>query len=149
MQSYRRAVNSGRAQLVSATEMEKQFENTEHMIIMYGQVGSLEHEWQTVSFFGGRYELTMSVRVGLNTKGDSISVIEAEPTFLLTVCREIRDGGADYHSSRQHSFGLAKWKEFKQSGYDMRILDPKFDKSELPGFDEYAEEWQRNRRVWR
>jgi len=58
---YRTAVRSGRAVIAPVMEMEKQFSNTEHMLIMYGGTGSGKHEWQTVSFFGGRYELTMSV----------------------------------------------------------------------------------------
>ena len=49
---YRSAVRSGRSVIAPAIEMEKQFSNTEHMLIMYGGTGSNKHEWQTVSFFG-------------------------------------------------------------------------------------------------
>ena len=130
--------------------MEKQFENTEHLIIMYGRFNSLEHEWQTVSFFGGRYELTMSTKITLNSEGDTVALIDKKTTFMFNVCKEITTkGGASYDVSRALTFDSAKWEEFRQSGYDINILDPKFDKSELPGFEEYAEEWQRNRRVWR
>lgn len=152
LQAYRRAINSGRAQLVAAAEMEKQFAKTEHMIIMYGQFDR-EYEWQTVSFFGGRYELSMSTTISLSPDGDTVSLIDqAKTTFYLNVVKELHGPnfeGATYHGSRALTFDFAKWEEFRQSGYDIRILDPEFDGSELPGFQEHAEASQKSRRVWR
>ncbi len=69
MQEYRAAVRSGRPLIASAMEMEKQFSKTEHMLIQYGASRNTAHEWQTVSFFGGRYTLTMSTSVGERQKG--------------------------------------------------------------------------------
>jgi hypothetical protein len=150
MTAYRKAIQSGRKILTEAAEMESQFANTEHMIIMYGEIGSLEHEWQTVSFFGGRYELTMSVNVVLSSNGDSVSTNDTGPKFFLTACKKINaTGGASMDSSRQLEFDVAKWREFKASGFDILLLDPKYDGSALPDFEEYANDWQQSRRVWR
>ena len=147
---YRSAVRSGRSVIAPAIEMEKQFSNTEHMLIMYGGTGSNKHEWQTVSFFGGRYVLTLSVNVILSSDGSKIVKADEEPKFILWVCQEIHEGGgASYDSSRGQEFGLQKWNEFRDSGFDLKNLDPAYDGSTLPDFDAYADSWQQNRKVWR
>ena len=151
MQEYRAAVRSGRPLIASAMEMEKQFSKTEHMLIQYGASRNTAHEWQTVSFFGGRYTLTMSTSVVLSPDGARIISVSESPTFVLWVCESIRaDGsGASFDSSRERKFGLETWEKFKASGFDLKILDPAYDGSVLNHFDEYADGWQENRRVWR
>lgn len=150
MAEYRTAVRSGRSLIAPCMEMEKQFSNTEHMIIMYGGTGSPKHEWQTVSFFEGKYNLTMSMTVTLSADGARIISTDEEPVFLLTVCEKIiATGGAILDGSREQKFELKKWQAFKASGFDLTVLDPAYDGSTLPGFDEYANDWQKNRRVWR
>ena len=150
MQEYRAAVRSGRSLIAPALEMEKQFPDTEHMLIMYGSTGS-KHEWQTVSFFGGRYVLTMSVDVFLNSNGTSILRVDDNPRFSMSVYRSIEAKGdsAAVDQSRGNEFSIDKWLEFKESGFDIKVLDPAYDGSVLPYFKEYANTWQENRRVWR
>ncbi len=149
--AYRTAVRSGRSLIAPAMEMEKQFSNTEHMLIMYGGTVSTEHEWQTVSFFGGRYELTMSTHVVLTSDGTRVISATDSPTFVLWVCESIRAdaSGASFDSSRERKFGLETWNKFKESGFDPKVLDPAYDGSVLPHFDEYANGWQESRRIWR
>ncbi len=148
--AYRTAVSSGRSLIAPAIEMEKQFADTEHMLIMYGATGS-KHEWQTVSFFGGRYELTMSVDVFLHSNGTSVLRVDDNPRFSLSVYRSIEANGhrAAVDKSRGTEFSIDKWLAFKESGFDLKILDPAYDGSVLPYFKEYANTWQENRRVWR
>ena len=149
--AYRTAVRSGRPLIAPAMEMEKQFSNTEHMIIMYGGTGTVEHEWQTVAFFGGRYELTMSVNVILSSDGKKILKVVEEPKFYLSVCQKILDGGggATYIEARYQHFGLKKWNEFRDSGFDLNTLDPAHDGSTLSSFDTFADIVQQSRKVWR
>jgi hypothetical protein len=151
MTSYRSAILSGRALIKPALEIETQFPKTEHMIIMFGATGSDEHEWQTVSFFGGRYELTMTVNVILSSDGTKILKVVGEPTFYLSVCQKILDdgGGATYIGSRYQKFGLQKWNEFRDSEFDLKTLDPAHDGSTLPNFDAFADIVQQSRKVWR
>ncbi len=148
---YRTAVRSGRAVIAPAIEMEKQFSNTEHMLIMYGGTGSSKHEWQTVSFFAGRYELTMSVDVFLNSDGSSILRVDDKPRFSLSVYQSIGAQGdsATADKSRGSEFSIDKWQAFKESGFDIKILDPAYDGSILPFFEQHADSWQKNRRIWR
>ena len=148
--AYRSAVRSGRSLIGPALDMEKQFSDTEHMLIMYGATGS-KHEWQTVSFFGGRYELTMSVDVFLNSNGTSVLRVDDNPRFSMSVYRSIEAKGdsAAVDKSRGTEFTIDKWLAFKESGFDLKILDPAYDGSVLPYFKEYANTWQENRRVWR
>ena len=148
--AYRTAVWSGRSLIAPAIEMEKQFADTEHMLIMYGATGS-KHEWQTVSFFGGRYELTMSVDVFLNSNGTSVLRVDDNPRFSMSVYRSIEAKGdsAAVDKSRGTEFTIDKWLAFKESGFDLKILDPAYDGSVLPYFKEYANTWQESRRVWR
>ncbi len=82
--SYRSAIRSGRKIIAPALAMEKQFPKTEHMLIMYGGTGSAQHEWQTVSYFGGRYELTMTVDVLLSDDGKTIENVIQEPHLTST-----------------------------------------------------------------
>ncbi len=150
MAAYRSAIGSGRVKLSAALEMEQQFPKTEHMLIMYGGTGSEQHEWQTVSFFGGRYELTMTVNVILSADGKSIVSVAGEPKFYLWVYKHVvADGGGSFFSEREQKFGQEKWKHFRDSGFDPKVLDPQHDGSELPHFDENADRWQESRRVWR
>ena len=151
MKDYRTAVRSGRSLIAPALEMEKQFPKTEHMLIMYGGTGSTQHEWQTVAFFGGRYELTMTVNVILSSDGKKILKVDGEPKFYLSVCQKILDdgGGATYIGSRDQQFGLQKWNEFRDSGFALNTLDPAHDGSTLPSFDAFADIVQQNRKVWR
>ena len=150
MTSYRSAIRSGRALIKPALEIETQFPKTEHMIIMYGAVGSDEHEWQTVSFFGGRYQLTMSQQVLLSPDGENVLKLIGDPTFHLWVCREVTaDGKGTYYGSRQQTFGTDKWNSFRDSQFDLKCIDPKSDGSVLQDFDAYADQWQASRKVWR
>lgn len=148
---YRSAVRSGRPLIAQAIEMEKQFPKTEHMLIMYGGTGSAQHEWQTVAFFGGRYELTMTVNVILSSNGKRILRVVGEPMFYLSVCQKIHDdsGGASYIGSRYQEFGLQRWNEFRDSEFDVKTLDPAHDGSTLPNFDTFADIVQQSRKVWR
>ncbi len=150
MNAYRSAIGSGRVKLSAALEMEQQFPKTEHILIMYGGTGSEQHEWQTVSYFGGRYELTMTVNVILSADGKTIARVAGEPKFFLSVCGEVTaDGGATYLGARYQTFGIDKWNEFRDSEFDLNFLDPGHDGSMLPRFDEFADSVQQSRRVWR
>jgi len=131
-------------------EMEKQFTKTEHMLIMYGGTGSTQHEWQTVSFFGGRYELTMTVDVMLSDDGKTVETVIREPIFYLNVCSKISDSGTClYQGSRQQEFGIDKWNQFRDSGFDLKTLDPQYDGRVLKNFDAFADECQQSRKIWR
>jgi hypothetical protein len=148
MTSYRSAIRSGRALIKPALEIETQFPKTEHMIIMYGAVGSDEHEWQTVSFFGGRYQLTMSQQVLLSPDGTKILKVIGAPVFYLLKCESVTaDGGASY--TGKLSLDFDKWNAFRESRFDMRIIDPDWDGSVLEDFDAFADSVQASRKIWR
>lgn len=150
MASYRSAIRSGRAGIKPALEIETQFPKTEHMIIMYGATGSDQHEWQTVSFFGGRYQLTMTQQVILNSEGEKVLKLIGEPTFHLWVCKEVTaDGAGTFYAARAQTFGIDKWNSFRDSRFDLKSIDPKSDGSVLKDFDAYADQWQASRKVWR
>ena len=148
--SYRSAIQSGRKIIAPALEMEKQFPKTEHMLIMYGGTGSAQHEWQTVSYFGGRYELTMTVDVMLSDDGKTVETVIREPTFDLNVCSKISsDLGCLYQGSKHQEFGIDKWNQLRDSGFDLKIMDSQFDGSVLKNFDAFADTVQQSRKIWR
>lgn len=148
--SYRSAIRSGRKIIAPALEMEKQFPKTEHMLIMYGGTGSAQHEWQTVSFFGGRYELTMTVDVLPSDDGKTIENVIQEPTFLLNVCGKISsDLGCSYQSSREQRFGVDKWNQFRDSGFDLKTMDAQYDGTVVKNFEAFADTVQQSRKIWR
>ena len=148
--SYRSAIRPGRKIIAPALEREKQFTKTEHMLIMYGGTGSAQHEWQTVSYLGGRCELTMFVDVMLSDDGKTVETVSREPTFDLNVCSKISDSGAcSYQGSRHQKFGLDKWNQFRDSGFDLKIMDPHYDGSVLKNFEPFADTVQQSRKIWR
>lgn len=148
LESYRSAIRAGRATIKLALEMETKFPRTEHMIIMYGAVGSDEHEWQTVSFFGGRYQLTMAQSVILSSDGTRIRKVIGEPVFYLLKCESVTaDGGASY--TGKLSLDRDKWNAFRESNFDMKIIDPDWDGSVLEDFDAFADSVQASRKIWR
>ena len=149
--TYINAVKSGRTQIPSAIDMETAFPNTEHFLIEYGnhQKDSMT-EWHTVSYFGGRYVLTMVTKVQLSPDGSRVSRVSEEVDFHLWVVRScIPDGGCSYDTARGRKFGLREWQAFKLAKYDCTILDSKYDGSMVEYFDVLAESAQAPRRVWR
>lgn len=148
--SYRSAIRSGRTAIKASLEMETAFPKTEHMIIMYGGTGSARHEWQTVAYFGGRYELTMTVDVLLSSDGKTVAKVLDEPKFLLNVCDRITPGGvALYSGTRNQTFGIGEWTKFRISAYDPKTIDSEYDGSELPNFDTFVDGVQQSRKIWR
>ena len=148
LRSYRSAIRSGRVAIKPALEIEKQFPKTEHIIIMYGGTGSDIHEWQTVSFFGGRYQLTMTQNVMLSPNGTKVLQLIGQPIFQLLKCEKVTaDGGANY--SGDLTIDIEKWNSFRNSKFDLKIIDPNWDGSVLVDFDAFADKVQANRKVWR
>ena len=149
--SYVSAVKSGRLKIQAALDMESVFPNTEHFLIEYGnnRKDSMT-EWQTVSFFEGRYELTMVSKVQLSADGRRVTQVSDKMKFHLGVVRScIPDGGCSYDTSRSWNFGLPVWQEFIKSQKDYKILDPQYDGSTVEYFDALAESAQAPRRIWR
>lgn len=149
--TYKSAVKSGRLKISAATEMEARFHNTEHFLIEYYQ-GKKENEfeWQTVSFFEGKYVLTMVANVQLTPDGSSVQRITDEIKFHLWVVRTCtNNGGCSYDTTRSRNFGSDEWKRFVASENDFRILDLKYDGVHVEYFDTLAEMEQAPRRIWR
>jgi hypothetical protein len=150
--SYKNAIRTGVGMIPEATDMQSAFPETDHMIIAYGKPDDqeAEFEWQTVSFFGGRYELTMVIKISLSQDGNRVTQIAGEPIFYFHVIKKLDQAlGASYHGNRQVEFGRKKWAVFKQSQFDPAVLDPEFDGTIVARFDEYVQRVRQPRMVWR
>ena len=150
VESYQAAVSSALKGLPVARQMEEVFPDTDHMIIMYGyEADGPTREWQTVSFFGGRYELTYITRITLSEDGQSVVATGNGGFLKMWVVDKAIDGGAFYDSDRGRTFLEKDWTRFYEGGKDLLMLDPAFDDSVVPGFREYVDASRATRGVWK
>lgn len=147
---YVAAIASGRSQMSVPVEMERFFPETDHMIIQYSANSrNRRYEWQTVSYFGGRYELTFITYVTLSRDGSKVESFAEGGHFHLSVVGAARSGSATYVPERNRGFLADVWSEFVAGGGSIAVLDPKFDGTVVEGFDEYAAHIRQPRKLWR
>lgn len=149
--SYQSALASGLKQIPVACQMMEKFPETDHMIIMYGNdsQGS-RREWHTVSYFGGRYELTYVISVTLSEDGRTIVDRGNNGLFKLLAMDSVEEGvrAAHYDSDRQRGFLVDVWEEFCQT-HDLSVLDPTYDGQAVERSDEFVETMRRPRMIWK
>ena len=102
--------------LPSAVEMERKYIATDHFITHFG----FEHErttiWNTESFFGGRYTLTMQVEIVVDYAKETFTVVGPEKFFLNEITSVARDGHAP--NGKSLSFGEESFRELIMSNWD-------------------------------
>ena len=92
----------------------------------------------------------MFVNVMLSEDGKTVENVSREPTFDLNVCSKISDSRAClYQGSRHQEFGIDKWNKLRDSGFDLKIMDPHYDGSVLKKFEAFADTVQQSRKIWR
>ncbi len=126
------------AQIKPALEMDRLFDDCRHYIIYSGR--DSVSTWNSVAFFGGRYELTMQVPVAIESarKGKMIG----PPRYYLNEVSEVsvtRSGQVGASFCNNLDFGPAEWKtvfeadgDFGAIGFRMTTGPP------IKGFKEYA-----------
>lgn len=135
------AVAHGVRTMSWAGEFDRTFAGTEHGISYYtGEAGP--RTWYSKVGIGGRYHLTMQVRIDLDPTGTQVTPT-GTPTFTLVEVREITNGPdgdgqktIDYDPEGQLKFGPDEWARLVAAHGDLSAVgvlvktDPP-----VPGFE--------------
>jgi hypothetical protein len=106
-----------------AVAMEKQFPSTDHMITHYGMTSSGPNIWNTSSYFGGRYELTMQVPITINYLNNTFVVSGPLVVYLVEASECRRDGGMQYNGNAHRQFSEEEILLLIKSGWDWGVLN--------------------------
>lgn len=124
----------GIARITPAMEMKELFADCRHFVT-YG--ASDVPLFNSVAYFGDRYELTMQVPVEIRSR--SSGKMTGEPQFLLQEVHSVSPSGRVITSfSRSVTFGTAEWRKVCESGGDFNAIGFKVDPTAVPNFKRYA-----------
>lgn len=138
MDEYEETVRSARTAIPIAVEMEKLFPETDHFITHYrfDDPGP----WNSVSYFGGRYQIEMQVKVDIDYSARRVKQI-GQPTFLLFEIEKIEgadEGAIQAHIGRNFRFGIKEWKKLVEARGDVSAIGFKAKKGPIPHHVEYV-----------
>lgn len=140
MAEYRQIHMSARTSLPAAVQIEELFGDADHFITHYGMRSEKSNIWNTVTYFGGRYELTMQVRVRVDYDKKCIEVA-GSPEFSLVEIRRVRKStsgliGAD--CGKNFRFSEDEWQKVLASGGDFSVIGIELDASSVADFDDFV-----------
>jgi len=140
--NYVQVIKSASKLLPYALEMEEQFPSTDHFITHFG-FDSGPGPWNSVSYFGQRYNIHMKQSISIDYKAGKISGRIGEPQFYLFEIDSIEvlpDGRmvATFRTQSEKHFGATEWKQFRDSGYNLSALGIVPNGSPVVHFDEYV-----------
>jgi hypothetical protein len=127
---------NGVSQIQPSKQMDELYEDCRHYIT-YGQNNTL---FNSVAYFGDRYELTMQVPVDIKTK-DSGSII-GKPKFYLHEVESVSISptsqvGATF--SEDFRFDETQWKKVYDSGGDFSLIGFTLKTTPVANFQRYAD----------
>lgn len=131
------AVN-GVAQIEPASQMEEVFEDCRHYITYSGDHTS--PIWNSVAFFGGRYQLTMQVPVQIRSAAEGR--MAGQPQYLLLEVERVDhtpDGRVQTSFGQNIRFGPDEWRKVYEADGDFSAAGFKIgDRPPVTGFDDFA-----------
>jgi hypothetical protein len=136
---YRNIVQSARSMIATAVEMERLFPVADHFVaIDDGPV-----TWNTVVYFGGRFQLTMQVDVKVSRRSERITKVISDPKFRLWEIQSLTidpDGGVDAKMFGQHerAFGSKEWAAIVADHGALNVLGLSMDGKPVDGFDAFV-----------
>ncbi len=146
-EQYQAIHQSARTALPIAVEMEQLFGTADHFITHFGSRSEASNLWNTVAFFGGRYELTMQVKIRVDYDKNQIEVV-GDPEFYLVEVRSIKvydDGRTDGQYDRNFRFTKEEWKTVSEHKGDFSVIGFELKTEPVAGFDAYVASWRKPR----
>ena len=146
MQDYKATVRSARTSIPVAVEMERLYPHTDHFITHYGFAAGPK-VWNTESYFGDRYHLTMQVEVTIDYTRNRVTPV-GKPTFFLMEINKlepITDGVFEGHFGRNLEFDLATWEKLFDQRGDLTAIGFVPKKGKVEHFWEDVATWRRPR----
>jgi len=126
----------GVSQIAPAMQMDEQFTDCRHYITYGPNSVSL---FNSVAYFGDRYELTMQVPVDIQS--ESTGTIIGNPQFYLNEVKSVSvspSGQVGASFSRNLNFGIAKWQQVYDADGDFGIIGFNVNTTSVPDFRKYA-----------
>lgn len=120
---YVALIKSGKSGVPTAVQMEELFRsNVRHALVNVRPEDYQKMSWQTETFFGGKYQLTMDVKVKVDFKARTVTQLE-EPVFYFFEIEkvDVNSSGSPittYNPDHEKHFGIAEWKKVYESGGD-------------------------------
>ncbi len=137
---HREAVISGLKLIEPAKQMEELFGDSDHFITHYGmQDGPLT--WNSEVHFGGRYSLTMQVKVQVDYEQNKVIGETEAPRFFLREIEEVSliDGGR--HLARigmNKNFGIDEWRKVVEAQGDLSVIGIELNEQEVEHFESFV-----------
>jgi hypothetical protein len=144
MNDYKNTVRDGIKTVPHVQEIKQMFPNapTDHFITQYGFEKDKPVVWNTVVYFGGRYDFSYQVEVMVDYKKNRISKIVSKPKFVLWQVSRIYDAspqtiGAEYNGD--YKFEEADWGKVVAAKGDFSLIGIQIvTNSPVPRFEEYV-----------
>jgi hypothetical protein len=146
---YKATVHSARTVIPIAVQMEELFPVADHFITEY-DFDDKPKVWNTVVYFGERYELAMQVTVEIDYESHKVIRMVDEPQFSLFESKRIdilSDGRAEttYKSENEKEFGPKEWRKIYEKGGDFSAIGVQLDPTPVEKFDESVAQMRRDR----
>lgn len=128
---------NGVSQIAPARQMDELFNDCRHYVT-FGQNNLTL--FNSVAYFGDRYELTMQIPIDINSKYSGSAI--GEPQFYLNEIREITissKGKTEATFSRNLNFGSTKWAQLYNADGDFGEIGFTVNPESIPNFKAYTD----------
>jgi hypothetical protein len=149
------AMRSGYEQIPQARQIDELLGKADHSVMNEGAdtEEGVKEEWISEVYFGGRYELVMTVDIRVDRRTSNVSKVIGTPRFRLLEIEsvELLSGGRasiSYRGSAQRQFGSVEWERVVDANGDFSVIGIEIEKSTpILNFDELVQESQRRARL--
>ena len=137
-----KTTQSGIDSLPWPRQMESLFGEGDHFITHFG-FESGPRTWNTVVYFGGRYELALQVEVEINYSKNKVGKVVSSPTFYLwevgSTIRNSANRVEGANVSKDWKFDEIAWKKLVEAKGDWSAIDIPIKANEpVAGFEDYV-----------
>jgi hypothetical protein len=146
---YVRTVKSARSAIPVALQIETTFDEVDHTITHYGFRNQRSNQWNTNAYFGGRYQIHMTVDVEIDYSNFTVRQL-GEPEFRLYEYSKIYDPYGDKEVyggtvGRQIEFSVEDWQKVFESKGDFSVIGVALLQNvPLKDFDRFVAGWRRD-----
>jgi hypothetical protein len=126
-----------------AVRVEKKFPGTDHFITHFGMENS-KPTWNTVSYFGNRYEFTVQVDIVIDYKNKSFKATGPVKAYLTEVL-SVKPNGAAKHGDDIH-IGTDDFETLVDSDLDFSQIGVLLNPTPVKNFSLFEQAWRKPRR---
>lgn len=126
-----------------ALVVEKKFPKTDHFITHFG-MGNSKPTWNTVSYFGDRYEFTVQVDIVIDYKNKSFKATGPVKAYLTEVL-SVKQNGAAKHGDDIH-FSADEFHRLVDSDLNFSLIGVSINPTPVNNFSLFERGWRKPRR---